>query len=80
MIEKRVKEILTELSGKEHIETELSLQNDLSLDRQSMVALLIEMEKAFDIQFNETDKNPFGLIAVQDVADLVKKYYGDDDA
>ncbi|MFR1608094.1 MAG: acyl carrier protein [[Ruminococcus] torques] len=80
MIEKRVKEILTELSGKEHIETESSLQNDLSLDRQSMVALLIEMEKAFDIQFNETDKNPFGLIAVQDVADLVKKYYGDDDA
>ncbi len=53
---------------------ELELQNDLALDSLSMVLLLSEIEDAFNIELEESDLNPFDLITVQDVINLVEKY------
>ena len=77
-IDEKVKEILTDLCGEENINNEDSLQNDLFLDSLSMVMLLVEIEGAFDIQLDESDMNPFDLLSVQSVVDMVKKYCGGD--
>ena len=77
--------ILSELSGMETIclEHELqndlgldSLQNDLGLDSLQMVTLLMMLEENFQITLDESDMNPFDLINVWHVVDLVKKYLG----
>lgn len=73
-IDEKVKEILTDLCGEENINNEDSLQNDLFLDSLSMVMLLVEIEESFDIQLDESDMNPFDLLSVQDVINLVEKY------
>lgn len=77
-IEERVKGILLELSGKENIDNEAMLQDDLMLDSLSMVTLLIEIEDTFEIQLDESDMNPFDLNMVQDVIDMVSRYSGDE--
>lgn len=74
-IVEKIKEILTDLCGEENINNEDSLQNDLFLDSLSMVMLLVEIEESFDIQLDESDMNPFDLLFVQDVIDMVQKYY-----
>lgn len=73
-IEGKVKDIISELCGEEHIENSMTLQNDLSLDSLLMVTLLIEIEEKFEITLGESDMNPFELTTVQSVIDLVKKY------
>ncbi len=78
-IEKKVKNILSELSGEEGISNETTLQNDLALDSLSMVTLLVEIEDAFEIQLDEADMNPFDFETVQSVIDMVAKYVGDED-
>ena len=70
----RVLEIIKELSSLEVIKPELNLQTDLALDSLMMVTLLIEIEENFDLQLQESDMNPFDLITVNDVIELVKKY------
>ena len=77
MINDKVIEVLTELSGTEKISLENHLQNDLGLDSMLMVTLLIEIEEKFNIELNESDMNPFDLNTVQDVISLVEKYGGD---
>ena len=76
-IEDTVQEILFNLCGEEQICRESSLQNDLALDSLAMVTLLIEIEETFDIQLDESDMNPFELNTVEDVIEMVKRYYGD---
>lgn len=71
---KKIYDILKELSGAQEITPESDLQNDLVLDSLSMVTLLVELEDAFDIQFDEEDMNPFDLKDVHAVIKLVKKY------
>lgn len=78
-IEEKVKEILCELSGEDSIENTAALQEELALDSLMLVTLLIEIEEVFAIELDETDMNPFDLITVQDVVDMVAKYVGDED-
>lgn len=70
----KIIEILKELSGLDEVKPEANLKNDLALDSFSMVALLITIEDTFQIELEESDLNPYQLITVQDVIDLVKKY------
>ena len=66
--------ILNEISGVESICPKSQLQQDLALDSLQMVTLLIEIEEVFQIKLNESDLNPFSLMTVQDVMNLVERY------
>ena len=68
--------ILSELSGIETICLEHELQSDLGLDSLQMVTLLIMLEENFRITLDESDMNPFDLVNVYRVVDLVEKYVG----
>ena len=74
----KVTVILSELSGMETIFLEHELQSDLGLDSLQMVTLLMMLEENFSIVLDESDMNPFGLINVWHVVNLVKKYLGGD--
>ncbi len=75
----QIKSILCVLGGVSEISDESSLQDDLMLDSLSMVMLLVEIEDAFDIKLDESDMNPFELVTVQEVVDMVQKYVGEID-
>lgn len=77
-IEEKIKGILTDLSGETEISGDTTLQSDLALDSLALVTLLVEIEDAFGIQFDEADMNPFDFETVQSVIDTVKKYIGDE--
>lgn len=70
----KVTVILSELSGMETICLEHELQGDLGLDSLQMVTLLIMLEENFQITLDESDMNPFDLVNVWQVVDLVEKY------
>lgn len=78
-IEKKVKGILCELSGRELVENDSSLQGDLMFDSLAMVTMLVEIENVFGIELDESDMNPFDLDTVQSVIDMVAKYHGGED-
>lgn len=73
----KVTEILKNMSGEAEVSSEDSLENDLALDSLALVNLLLDIESEFKIELNETDLNPFDLITVGDVVELVRKYTGD---
>ena len=68
--------ILSELSGMETICLEQELQGDLGLDSLQMVTLLMMLEDNFQITLDESDMNPYDLINVCHVLNLVEKYTG----
>ena len=70
--------VLSELSGMETICFEHELQSDLGLDSLQMVTLLMKLEESFQITLDESDMNPFDLINVWHVVNLVEKYVGGD--
>lgn len=70
----KVTVILSELSGLKTICLENDLQRDLGLDSLQMVTLLMMLEENFRIVLDESDMNPFDLINVSSVIELVKKY------
>ena len=72
--EKEVFELLTDLFGSEVIDTSQSLIGDLSFDSLRMVTLLIMLEDTFEFELDQSDMNPFLLITVNDVLNLVKRY------
>lgn len=72
----KVIKILTELSGRNDICPEDSVQNDVGLDSFGMVAMLIKLEECFEIELKESDMNPFDLSKVSDVIALVERYTG----
>ena len=72
----KVTVILSELSGMETIFLEQELQSDLGLDSLQMVTLLMMLEENFQITLDESDMNPFDLVNVWQVVDLVEKYVG----
>lgn len=72
----KVTVILSELSSLETICLEHELQNDLGLDSLQLVTLLMMLEENFQIVLDESDMNPFDLINVWHVVDLVEKYVG----
>ena len=73
-IKKQVIEIVEELSLMTIQDTDVTLTGDLSMDSLRMVMLLVTLEDSFEIELDESDMNPFSLITVQDVIDLVMKY------
>ncbi len=73
-MEERVFEIIKELSGREEIQETDNLQDDVALDSLGMVTLLMEIEERFEIELEESDMNPFDLVAVSDVLKLVERY------
>ena len=72
----KVAEILKSMSGEAEVSSEDSLEN-LALDSLALVNLLLDIESEFKIELNESDLNPFDLITVGDVVELVRKYTGD---
>lgn len=72
----KVSAVLRRLSGQEHIAPMQMLQGDLGLDSLGMVTLLIELEDAFGITLREADMNPFRLVRVIDVCELMNRYTG----
>lgn len=77
IIQEKIKGILCELSGEESVENSSTLQGDLALDSLMMVTMLVEIEDIFDIELEESDMNPYDLVTVQSVIDMVTKYAGD---
>ena len=73
-IKKQVIEIVEELSLMTIQDADVTLTGDLSMDSLRMVMLLVTLEDTFEIELDESDMNPFSLITVQDVIDLVMKY------
>ena len=73
-IKLQVIEILEDISSEKITDTSIQLLGDLSLDSLSMVMLLVMIEDTFEIELDESDMNPFALITVQDVIDLVERY------
>lgn len=73
-IVKKVFEILEEICGIAVTDTSAVLANDLPMDSLKMVMLLVMIEDMFDIELDESDMNPFALLTVKDVIDLVSKY------
>ena len=75
----KIIEILSELSGVKSINPNQNLKDDLGLDSLQMITLLIMLEENFNIVLDESDMNPFTLINVCSVVNLVKKYIGSED-
>lgn len=76
----KVFSILKDLACAEEITEQSSLQEDVGLDSLNMVTLLIELEDGFGITLDESSMNPFDLVTVADVIDLVDRYTGDSHA
>jgi len=68
--------VLSELSGMETICLEQELQSDLGLDSLQMVTLLMMLEENFTITLDEADMNPYDLINVWHVVNLVENFVG----
>ena len=68
---------MAKLSGQEVFDNDAKLQENLALDSLAMVTMLVQIEDVFEIQLDEADMNPFDLITVQNVIDLVEKYCGE---
>lgn len=73
-ITEKIVKILKGIIEGDEIKPESDLQEDIGLDSLGLVTLLIEIEKEFNIELEETDMDPFELITVSDVCDLVSKY------
>lgn len=73
-IKEKVFEVIRDISEKIKIEETDDLQTDIGLDSLKMVLLLIDIEKKFEIELDESDMNPFDLQTVNDIIKLVEKY------
>ena len=73
-IKKQTVEIVEDLCLMPIQDVSVTLTKDLALDSLRMVMLLVTLEDTFEIELDESDMNPFSLITVQDVINLVMKY------
>ncbi len=78
--DEKVIRLLEELSGVEVMYPRQDLALHLGLDSLAMVTMLITIEDTFHIRLDEADMDPFYLITVQDVIDLVRRYVHDEEA
>lgn len=74
LIRQQVIEVVEELCLTPVRGTDQALLKDLALDSLRMVMLLVNIEDTFEIELDESDMNPFMLITVGDVVNLVMKY------
>lgn len=79
IIREQVIEILGDICATTVTDETATLQNDLQMDSLRMVMLLVMIEDTFEIELDESDMNPFALVTVQDVIDLVTKYKSESD-
>ena len=73
-LENKVIELLEELSLTEITDISATLLDDLAFDSLRLVMILVSIEETFDIQLDESDMDPFALLTVADVIELVRKY------
>lgn len=73
-VKKQIVEILENICAGKEIESTEQLLTELAIDSLGVVMLLVMIEDDFDIELEESDMDPFALINVQDVIDLVSKY------
>ena len=73
-MKEKVIELLEDICLSSITDTALTLIDELAFDSLRMVMLLVLIEDTFDIELDESDMNPFVLITVQDVIDLVDRY------
>lgn len=73
-IKEQVFDIIKSLSAVEKINPSDSLQEDIGMDSLGLVMLLFSIEDSFSIELQESDMNPYDLITVGDVIELVEKY------
>ena len=73
-VRQQVFEIVEELCLMPIQDADVTLTGDLSMDSLRMVMLLVTLEDTFEIELDESDMNPFALITVYDVINLVMKY------
>lgn len=69
-----VEKVLRKISGIECFRPKDRLQEDLGFDSLDLVTLLVELEEACEIEFDESDMNPFDLATIADVMALIDKY------
>ena len=74
MIEKQVIQLLEEIGLLTISDTSMTLAEDLGFDSLKLVMLLVLIEDSFEIELDESVMNPFELLCVEDVVQLVKKY------
>jgi len=74
MIEKQVIQLLEEIGLLTISDTSMTLAEELGFDSLKLVMLLVLIEDSFEIELDESDMNPFELLCVEDVVQLVKKY------
>lgn len=72
----RVFQLLRKLSGVEPTDEKDTLLGNLGLDSLNMITMLLDIETEFEIRLHESDMNPYDLIWVSDVINLVEKYVG----
>lgn len=70
----KIIEILEQLCSEKITDTSIKLLDNLSMDSLQLVMMLVTIEDTFAIELDESDMNPYALITVQDVIDLVVKY------
>lgn len=77
-IREQVIEVLEDICNEKILDTSPQLRSELHMDSMQMVMILVLLEETFEIELDESDMNPFALITVQNVVDLVTKYKSDD--
>ena len=65
---------MEELSLTKITDISATLLDDLAFDSLRLVMILVSIEETFDIQLDESDMDPFALLTVADVIELVQKY------
>ena len=75
-VKDNVIKIIKGITGVKEIKDTDRLLVDLGLDSLRLIALLIECESKFKIEFKESDMNIYDLITVRDVIALAEKYIG----
>ena len=73
-LQKRVFELLEEITQVEKISVYDELAADLGLDSLGMITLLVALEDTFHIELDESDMDPLALQTVDDIMQLVEKY------
>ena len=73
-LQKRVFELLEEITQVEKISVYDELAADLGLDSLGMITLLVALEDTFNIELDESDMDPLALQTVDDIVQLVEKY------
>jgi len=73
-IQKKIFQIITELSAFDNLNEGMLLVEDIGFDSMEMVILLVTIEDEFDISLSQSDMDPFAIKTIGDVIDLVEKY------